>query len=327
MKKFMKGCGITALVLLILGLIMAVVAGTLQGRTAIEDVVESVTGGRVKVNLGSLDEWGVTIGDNAYNASWEEWGDNMKYDIGKDIGFDKSFEIFKGDMAKTLLGNDVKSLDIEAGGCLFTIEESEDDNFYMAGENIGKAQGFVKNQTLYVKAYKTGKVSLNDIKACRIILYVPAGSSFDKAEIEIGAGQLQFADIQAKELIVEVGAGEILFSDIVADRIAGSVGMGRISLDGIQAGSMDAEVGMGSLEVRGNLTGNAELECSMGNIEMTLSGKEEDFNYYLEGAMGNVSIGGDNYSGLAQERTILNNAEKDIRLECAMGNISIGFTR
>lgn len=325
MKKFMKGCGITALVLLILGLIMAVVAGSIQGRTTIEDVVESVTGGRVKLHLVPWeDEWGITIGDNVF-SDFIERNSDMKFDIGDNINFDKSFEIFKGDMDKSLLGNGVQNLDIEASGCLFTVERSEDDNFYMEGTNIGKAQGFVKNQTLYVKVYQSGKVSINDIKTCRITLYVPENSSFDEVEIEVGAGQLKLADILAKELSAEVGAGEMILSDIIVDNIEASVGMGRVSLDNVQVQTLDAEVGMGSLELQGDILQKADLECSMGSIEMTLNGKEEDFNYYLEGAMGNVSIGRDSFSGFAQERTIQNNADKSINVECAMGNINISF--
>ncbi len=325
MKKFMKGCGITALVLLILGLTMALVAGSIQGRTTIEDVVESVTGGKVKINFGEWGNWGVTIGDNVFN-SLEDWNSDMKFNIGDNISFDKSFQIFKGDMDKTLLGSDVRKLDIEAGGCIFTVKQSDDDNFYMEGVNIGKAQGFVKNKTIYVKAYKSGKVSLNDIKACKVTLYVPANSSFDEVEIEVGAGQLKLADIQAKELNVDVGAGEILLSDMLVDKIESSVGMGKISMHNIKVQDLDVEVGMGSLDMRGDISRNAELECSMGSIDMIVDGKEEDFNYHLEGAMGHVSIGDDSFAGLAQERTIQNNADKNMDVECAMGSISIVFT-
>lgn len=326
MKKFMKGCGITALVLLILGLIMAVVAGTIQGRTTIEDVVEGVTGGRVRINLDFWEDWGITIGDDIIN-SLEEWDSDMKFDIGDNISFDKSFEIYKGDMDKTLLGKDVRRLDIEAAGCRFEVERSQDDNFYMEGVNIGKAQGFVKNDTLYVKAYKAGKISVNDIKSCKIILYVPADSSFEKAEIELGAGRLKLADIQAEALNVEVGAGEIELSDMQVGNMETSVGMGKISLDNIQVQTLEAEVGMGSLDMRGDILQSADLECSMGSIEMRVNGDKEDFNYYLEGAMGNIIIGGESFSGLGQERTIRNNAEKNINVECAMGNINIDFTR
>ncbi len=325
MRRFMKGCGITALVLLIVGLIMAVVAGTIQGRTTIEDVVESVTGGKVNINLGEWGEWGVTVGDNVFNTL-EDWNSDMKFKIGDNISFDKSYEIFKGDMDKTLLGSNVQKLDIEAGGCIFTVEQSDDDNFYMEGKNIGKAQGFIKNNTVYIKAYKSGKISLNDIKACKVTLYIPAKSSFEEVEIQVGAGQLQLADIKAGDLKAEVGAGEILMSDMTADNLDVTVGMGQISMDNVQVQALDVEVGMGSFDMRGDILKKADLECAMGNIEMTVNGKEEDFNYHIEGAMGSVAIGDNGFAGVAQERSIQNNADKNMEVECAMGNISIWFT-
>ena len=63
----------------------------------------------------------------------------------------------------------------------------------------------------------------------------------------------------------------------------------------------------------------------MGNIEMTLEGSEEEFNYKLEGSMGNISVGQDSFSGFSSERNIDNHADKEMEIECSMGNITIDF--
>ena len=54
MKRFMKGCAITALIFVVLGLILGIVAGNARGRIAIQDAVEAITGGRVRLQLGGL---------------------------------------------------------------------------------------------------------------------------------------------------------------------------------------------------------------------------------------------------------------------------------
>ena len=42
--------------------------------------------------------------------------------------------------------------------------------------------------------------------------------------------------------------------------------------------------------------------------------------------MGSVTIGHNEFSGLAQEKSINNHAEKNIDMECAMGSITVKFT-
>lgn len=324
MKKFMRNCAIAALILFVVGLIMAAVAGTIQGRKVIEDVVTSVTGGKVNINLGSWDNFGITIGDKIMERV-TDWDDKVDFDIEDNIHFDKEFQIFAGSMGKQQLGTDVRKLDIEAGGCKLSLAESADEYFYVEGENVGKAQGYVKDQALYIKSFKSGKFSIDDLNACSLTLYVPSGVAFDEIEIEAGAGKIEFIPIVATEVSVEVGAGDVSFSNLQAQKLELAVGMGSVNFEGMQVNDMDAEVGMGSLYMTGELLGDAKLECAMGSIALVLAGQEKDFNYSMEGAMGNISIGNEQFAGIAQERSIQNGAQKNIDAECAMGSIEITF--
>ena len=63
----------------------------------------------------------------------------------------------------------------------------------------------------------------------------------------------------------------------------------------------------------------------MGNVEMKLEGGEKDFNYRLEGSMGNIDLGRESYSGFSNEVVLNNGADKEMQVECSMGNISIRF--
>ena len=315
MKKFMKVCGITALILFILGLVLALVAGTTAGAKSISEIVESVTRGKVHVNLGGPDDWGIYI---------NEGDSDILYDIDETKLFDDDYEIFRGDVDKFAVGSDISRLDIEARGCAFYLEPSEDNNFYIASAGNGKFQCYIKNNTLYVKTSHT-LTKWNDYGDFEITLYIPADYRFAQAEVELGAGYLGVPELLANEVELTVGAGQIEVDRLVADTCDIEVGMGEILLENVQVTEMDAEAGMGHLWLEGTILGDVNAECAMGSIEMNLSGREEEFNYTLEAAMGSVTIGNEDYSGLAHDKAVRNSADKTMTIECAMGSIEVNF--
>ena len=57
-----------------------------------------------------------------------------------------------------------------------------------------------------------------------------------------------------------------------------------------------------------------------------LDGKESDHNYQLETSMGSMSIGDNEFAGMASERTMNYGADSDFDLTCSMGSMEIYFT-
>lgn len=329
MKKFMKSCAITALVLFVLGFVLATVASSIRGRTTIEDVVESVTGGRVRIHLNPFsDWWGVRVNDNDVLG----WMDDMEIleevddVIDENIGFDSRYSILKGSVEKFSLGSDICELNFEVGACSFTTEPSPDDNFYLEAEYAGKLQSYVEDGTLYIRSTATVK-KWNELNGCRIVLYVPEGAYFDEAEIEVGAGRLEFDGLQAREVSLSVGAGQVSLDDLLTDSLEVDLGLGQIELNEAVMGKLDAEIGMGEFVAAGTLNGDANVECSMGNVSLTLEGSLRDFNYELSKALGNVTLGNSSSSGFASEKYMDNGADKTIEVDCAMGNVSVRFTK
>lgn len=317
MKKFMKGCAITAAVLFLLGLLLAIAGGTARGSQAISEVVQKVTGGRVSVNFGDVKEWGVTIADVIDSGA--------VYDINEHSIFEHSYKIYKGDVAKYCPGTDIGNLDIEAGGCVLETKASRDDKFYIEVTKAYKFQGYVKDSTLYIKA-SNGAKTWNKMGSCTITLYVPKNFSFGTVDVEIGAGVLEFSEPLAGDYIsLEAGAGQIVIDDIIANTVELEVGAGEIELKNMEVAELNAEIGMGNLEASGTVQADAHIECAMGNVDLTLAGGEKNYNYTVECAMGNIDIGSRSYSGLAKEMSIDNGAEATIELECAMGNITVSF--
>jgi len=313
MKKFMKGCAITALILVILGFVMVIVPINIVGTTAVHDVVSAVTDGKIEINLGNEDGFGIFLNDKSLLK------EEVKFNINDKMIFENGYEIYTGDVDKYSVGSDVRTLDIAAGGCEFLLEESEDENFYIKATTIGKFQCYLKDSALYVKA---SQIMDNSGK---IVLYVPAAYEFESVDVELGAGLLEMDVLIADEVDFEVGAGQITMNLLRADDCDIQVGMGEILVEDMQVTNVNAEVGMGHLMMNGSVFGDIKSECAMGSMEMYLSGREEDFDYTFAAAMGNVTVNGRNYSGLAQEKKVDNGAGKSIKLECLMGNVLVEF--
>ena len=327
----MKGCACTALVLIVIGLVLGTVASSIRGRTTIENVVESVTGGRVSIHLTPSHWWGIRVNDTDLLGWVDDLDildniDHVDYSIEEDIGFNSSYTILKGRVEKFSLGSDIRELDFEVGACSFTTEPSPDDCFYLEAEYAGKLQSYVEDGTLYIRSTAAVK-KWNELNGCRIILYVPEDAYFDDAEIEVGAGQLEFDRLHAKDISLEVGAGQISLSNLQTESLEVSVGLGRLELKDMTVGTLDAEIGMGEFAAEGALNGDADVECSMGNVSLKLEGSQRDFNYELSKAIGNVTLGSSSSSGFASEKYVDNGANKTIDVDCAMGNVSIRFTR
>ena len=149
MKKFMKGCACTALVLIVIGALLGTVASSIRGRTTIENVVESVTGGRVNIHFTPWDWWRVRVNDSDLLGWVDDMDildniDHVDYSIEEDIGFNSSYTILKGRVEKFSLGSDIRKLDFEVGACSFTTEPSPDGNFYLEAEKAGKLQSYTE---------------------------------------------------------------------------------------------------------------------------------------------------------------------------------------
>lgn len=316
MKRFMKVCAIMAAIMLLVGTALAFTAGTMRSSDTISQVVESVTGGRMHVNWGWGIPWGIYTTDR-----WE-------YSVGVDLPdfYDGHHDILRGDVTKYSVGSDVKRIDIELGGYVLDTAYSDDDNYYISTNNAGKIQCYTENGVLKIKAVNSRTYwGVGNMNERQVTLCIPKDGFIESLELELGAGQVTLNGINADKVSLEVGAGQIFVNNIRAKELEVSAGAGQVELGGVDVDKLDAEIGMGELTGTADIRKSADLECSMGNIELTIMGSQQDFNYQLEVAAGNIEVGRNSYSGLANEQKIHNGAEKDIAIECSMGNITILF--
>ena len=331
MKSFMKICGIAALILLGAGMVFTIMGFVFGGPALIAEGVSRATGGRVQFDLGLDDgDYGIRVGDYSTNDIGnllDSIFDNATFNMGgKSNNFDTDEKVETGCVEYhevDFYGVDDFKIDVE--GCTLLIKYSDDDRFYLEAENIEEMQAYAKGDTLYVKSSRSGKVTGSMIRESVITLYLPEGYTFDKAEINMGAGFLSVEQLIAKEVEAKIGAGEVDLSTCDCDKLDINVGAGDFSIHDMQIGELKCVVGMGNITLNGTISEDAKAECSMGNISLNLANEVTDFDYKLEASVGNITLDGEQYAGLASEKKIDHQAEHTMKLQCAMGNIDVSF--
>lgn len=320
MKKFFKVCAIIVLVLVIVGGLMFGISMALSGPESLSKAAEEVSDGWLTFDM--TEGINITIGGSNVEDFLK---DNAIYSIEDADMFDKNHDIWKGDVEKTLLAEGgIKEWNLELGGCAFELKDSGNNAYYMEYEGKGKSQAYVKGEKLYVKVLNGSDWNVGNKTEC-LTLYVPMSLVVEEIEADLGAGQMMLDDLLVKSLVLNLGAGQVNAQKLQAEKLSVSVGAGEIILKEARLNAVEVEVGAGNCEIGGTITGDVDAECAMGNLTFELTGNEKDFNYDIQCVTGNITVGDKEYSGLAQEREIDNNASKNMEVECAMGNVEILF--
>lgn len=320
MKKFTKGCLITALILFVFGCAFWGICGYMGGFRQLD-------------NLNINREKFFSIGWNGfrwrYNGNWFGiWDDDFDDDWWpKSAGTPNLVEV--GDKIKTdYHASEITDIDIELGGNNLIIEESEDEYIWIANNSDVKTVKYTLKNGVFKLYYGETVYHWSDIgKNSNICLYLPKDMNLNTIDLEMGAGDIESIVLAADEIDLEIGAGNFNIEGLFGDELDISVGAGNAEIDNIDAGKVSLEVGAGEIVVDDMTVKNLDLECGMGNVILTLSGDVTDYNYQVECAMGNILIGNNAYDGIIGERNINNGSNRKIDVECAMGNIEIDFAK
>lgn len=319
----MKGCGITALVFIAVGILLGVAGSIGHGSPnfSFEEILSAISGGNNVWN--SVDDWSNDVAEQIH----DNMGD-VHYDLEDNVDYDSDYEVKSGTIEPYVLGDasqGITGLQVQAGGCVMKIQVSEDNCFRVEADGMRKFQGYVEDNAVVIRGTsKVGSDSEGNLNGS-IHLYVPEGYYFEKVVLDLGAGSFAAEELQTDYLEANVGAGKMAFEKLDADQTTLDCGAGQMTVEEFNGRIVEASVGMGSLHLNGNVTESLTGECSMGEMKLTLAGEQTDFNYDLSCGMGELKVGDDSYNGMAQEKQINNQAAKDMQLECAMGSVAVGF--
>ena len=204
--------------------------------------------------------------------------------------------------------------------------EWEGTTYKVVGKNVPGLKCFVQNGTLYLKGTrKYFKPSLIH----EVTLYVPKGAVLEQVDVGLGAGKGTIEDLRMEELDIHVGAGKFNCKNIKTDILAIEAGAGKVDCQDCEAEEARLEIGAGSLSYEGEIKQNIDISCAMGSTQLYLNDHYKDYDYDIEVAAGNLTIDQQNegliaFSGLSDKR-IDHDANKEMNLNCAMGNIYILF--
>lgn len=323
MKKFMKGCAVTALIFIVLGMLIGVTGSIGHGspRFSFQEILSAISGGNITSD--SVDDWSHGVAEQIQ----ENMGD-VHYDLEDNVDYNPDHEVKTGTIDLYILGDDsqgITGLQVQAGGCVMKMQVSEDDCFRVEADGMRKFQGYVEDNTLVIRGTSKANNNSEGNLSGSICLYVPEGYSFDNVTLDLGAGSLNVEELQTDSLEANVGAGKMAFTKLDAEQAALDCGAGQMTVEELNSRMIEVSVGMGSVRLTGDVTERLTGDCSMGELKLTLAGEQTDFNYDLSCGMGAMKVGDDSYNGMAQEQQINNQAAKNMQLDCAMGSVVVEF--
>ena len=316
MKKFLKGCLVAAIILILIGLIIAT-ASTMAGGG--KELIKMERDGKLTLNADDFD----FLSD--YDERIEIGGVEVLYDLDDVEIFTKGKEVMSGDISlMEVPAGDIKDLDINLGGGEFYIKKSPDDKFYIEAENVEKLQVYAEDEEMYLKALRN---KIND-KETKVYFYIPE-TNYENIDLSLGAGMLTFESmVTADDFDGEIGAGQMIIEDVKCLDLDINVGAGEFVGEKVDvSGETDLKVGAGHIVMSGSVGNSLNVACSMGGAELSLNHGENEFNYEIECVAGTVQVANEEFAAFATERTINNSASKDIDIECSMGAVILEFDK
>lgn len=140
-----------------------------------------------------------------------------------------------------------------------------------------------------------------------------------KANIEIKVPN----DFTFNQLKLEVGAGKVSVNELYANNVILETGAGALKVGQIDAHQLNVKTGMGDTKLKHVLCNQLKIDLGMGNVEATLQDKIEEYGYNVGVGLGNVNLGEEKFSGIAQDKTSYSTKERKIDIVCGMGNVDI----
>lgn len=239
----------------------------------------------------------------------------------------------------SFLPEEIENLDVDFGFGVVKIEESDSGRIEVAtnyrslwGKYFRRITCVQKGSTLKVSDDTDGHIFRMTYGSsdAELTIRLPAGCAFSKIGMEIGASDMVMeAPLVAEEaeLVIGVGtlSGQRAEGLIEAKKLNLEVGSGKAKLSGIKVGELTAICGVGTLNLGAVEMQEGELECGVGGLTVEVLGREEDFDYDISGGMGDVQLGGSNFSGLGYSKAINNGAGKEIKIDCGVGEVEVSF--
>lgn len=333
MKKFVKISLIVTIAIMLLGIVLFTIGYAFGGRKEIAQMEEngelSYLNNHVHLSVGWLNNhFGLGFTNEDGTDLVLGMGDLEDSDAPEAPG--KPGKSFVGSTEASLKAEEVKKLDIELGGGELILKTGDVDMIQINAETEDDFECYVKDKTLYIKGFDLKKkvwdwTDWDNRGKNKVTIIVPKTLGFKDSEIECGAGNIEITDVTLGKTGISIGAGSMECNRVTMEKACVEVGAGAVYMKDIVADKTEVSVAMGEAVLSGDFLDDVDVECAMGSLDVNIKGKETDYNYDIEAAMGSVEVAGVSYDGLAAERNIDNHAGKTIHVEASMGDIKVSF--
>lgn len=318
MKKFTKGCIISAVILIVLGIIVLSAAIGVGGINEIWRLARNGELGIIAYNGdNSFYEVSEAVETALEDVEWShdtgDWEDEVIISNGKMKEINPS---------SLPAANEIEVITIDVGAGTFYLKRTQEEDFRIATTHDDIIECYGSGNELILKDRKYEKDGAYNRR--KLYFYIPESVQLEELNIDLGAGVLKSEALGADTVKIDVGAGNVEMQGLYADVAYLDVGAGRIQLNDSQLVDSEFSVGVGMIDFAGTITGDLEADCSMGNIKMKMTGSKEEHNYRVDADMGAVSIDGLTIRD-SSDGKIDNNAYSDFQLSASMGVIKIEF--
>lgn len=315
MNKFVKISLILAGIFMVLGIGLCLISGIVGGRKLVNQIVEEELDDEIASFVNSVCVYMNRVTDGEWFPAFD--GDFIVSD-------DEVKALMVEDASYVVPLAEVKKLEIAIGAGELTVREKElsDGNIEINVTGLGEWEYHIDGDTLCVNAFDEVIQTMN---VGEISITIPKDSYFEEVDIEVGAGVMELADVEANVLEAKIGAGEAVMQRVAADDFSAEVSAGNLKAKEMNSVNAELSVDLGECVYEGSITGNLEADCDMGNLDIALTGSEADHNYVIECDAGNIDIGDRSLSGVSAEKVIDNGAVSNFEINCGLGNITVDF--
>ena len=299
MGKLAKVCLVIAAIMIALGLFVGTIVTALGGGNLIRAAANN---GIVNITPWGMNfwDWGWNWGRN-WNISNNHWNGGFELTVNGDRVADNSY-------SKDFSFDNIDSLYITVGVGEFNVIPWDKNVFKIKITGVGACRYYERGSTLHVDGFDfTGWTTTNlNTRNNKMTLYVPESIYYDEINIEVGVGSLDISGLTSR-------------------RLRSDSGVGSLNMNGMSTERLTMTNGIGEAKFRGVVNGDVSVDTGIGSVRLQIEGNENDFNYDISCSIGSVVVGKQSYSGLANDRRINNNADKNMRLNCAIGEITVTF--
>lgn len=245
----------------------------------------------------------------------------MEYAYQYDYGDDDYYKELKGTF-------DTLDIDIDYGDCNI-ITSGDQDGIAILGTNIVESNlkaSITSGGVLEISYLQPGSQGRwGNHEVAELTITIPE-KEYKKLIVNMDAGDMTIERLRAEKAEIEVGAGQLYLNYLdVAETCTMKVDAGYIQVDSLEAKKLEVQCEVGSMESYETNITSGNLTCEMGSITMYMNDSESNYNYTIKSEMGSVTVGGDSYAGLQKKRSVDNGADRNLDINCEMGSIELYF--